>query len=107
MAAGARRKVRNRDDARALLEELADSGLELKVFCRRKGIDGRSLQCWRTNLSHRPPQPAVRLVELVARDARPASAPRYRIHLNDRVIEVDDAFRSDTLARLLDVVDAC
>ena len=105
MAAGARRKVHDRDDALALLDELADSDLDLRSFCRLKGVDGRSLQCWRTNLSRR--SPPVRLVELVPRAPLPTTTARYRIHRNECVIEVDDAFRSDTLTRLLDVLGAC
>ncbi len=107
MAGGTRRKVRDRDEARTLLDELADSGMDLRAFCRLKGLDGRSLQCWRTNL-RRPTHAPVRLVELVPRAPHPTTtAPRYRVHLNNRMIEVDDAFRSDTLARLIDLVAAC
>ena len=104
MAAGLRRKVQGRDDAVALLHEYAESHLKFRDFCRKKGVDGRSLRPWRSHLAPSSPQP-VRLVELVT---RPQQVPtRYRIHVGDLMVEVDDTFRSETLTRLLDVVAPC
>jgi len=106
MAAETKRKVQGPNDAVALLEEFAESDLEFKDFCGMKGVDGRSLQCWRTNLARQQPgdQP-VRLVELVSRAQQPPA--RYRVHVDDWVVEVDDTFQSETLARLLEVVASC
>ena len=115
-----RRKIRDHNEAAELLEALETSGQSAADFCRARGLDGRSLNCWRINLQRdgappqrdgAPPQrddgPALgglRLVELAA--ARPEPAV-YRIVVGGIEVEVDDHFREDTLARLLAVVAAC
>lgn len=104
-----RRKVQDRDDAVELLNELEASGLEIRKFCAGRGIDGRSLHCWRTNLRGDLPtsRRQVRLVELTPA-ARPTPiTARYRVVVGDLAVEVDDAFHEDTLARLLAVVARC
>lgn len=105
-----RRKVEDRADAVGLLRQLEASGLDIPEFCSERGIDGRSLQCWRTNLRRSGwvrPRAEVRLVELTAAAARPAVAATYRVVVGEFAVEVDDAFREDTLARLLGVVGRC
>ena len=108
-----RRKVEDRADAVGLLGQLKASGLGIPEFCSERGIDGRSLQCWRTNLRKSEgvrPRPEVRLVELTApgsRPALPAGPALYRVVVGEFAVEVDDAFREDTLRRLLGVVGRC
>ena len=105
--ANTRRKVRSRGEAETLLDELDASGLALRAFCSERGLDGRSLQCWRLNLGRKPSQgrvvasPSLRLVEL----ALPRAQASYRVLVGEHTVEVDDAFREDTLARLLDVLE--
>lgn len=115
------RKVRDHQEAAELVRALEISGQDLTSFCGRIGIDPRSLHCWRLNLRRRaPPPPTVRLVEVGAWTPPPAErssasllavsgAPpsTYRLHVGAVVVEVDDHFRPDTLARLLQVVRAC
>ncbi len=48
-----RRKVRDEQEARDLLDELRGSGLGMVEFCARAGVDGRSLNCWRFNLERK------------------------------------------------------
>ncbi len=106
--AAKRRKVRDERDAWELLEDLDASGLELRRFCEQRGVDGRSLNCWRRNLDATvdESEPArLRLVEVVER--RPARRAEYRLSVGDVVIEVDDDFQDDTLVRLLRVASAC
>lgn len=104
-----------RAEARELLRRLIDSDLELSEFCAEHGIDGRSLNCWRRNMERHEatmvaPQSSasqgLRLVELV-----PTTSPRppttYRVHVGDVVIQLDDQFDDDTLARLVRVVTQC
>jgi len=51
-----------------------------------------------------PQAPARSSVDLPAAGA-PSST--YRVHIGPVVVEVDDRFQPDTLARLLQVVRAC
>lgn len=101
-----RRKVRDNADARELLREWQHSDLELSDFCEGRGVDGRSLNCWRINLGvrRRSSHGALRLVEVVG--TPPARHAAYRVILGDVVVQVDDDFRDDTLARLLRIVVA-
>jgi hypothetical protein len=108
--AAVRRKVVDYDDAQELLDDWEASGMDFRAFCARVGVDGRSLQCWRQNLGRREaPAAGPRLVELV----RPApggeikAAATYRVVVGDIAVEVGDAFRDDTLTRLLAVVVRC
>ena len=102
-----RRKVRDRKDAHELLSSLSRSGLPLSAFCRKAGVDGRSLQCWRLNLGHDREEhdanraPVVRLVEVGGEPA--AEEACYRIVVGDVAIEFDERFSDDTVLRLMDL----
>lgn len=108
MVATTRRKVMSRAEALELLGELDVNGQALPEFCSERGLDGRSLQCWRLNLKKKPqPKQApstrgLRLVEF----ALPAAQASYRLLVGEFGIELDDAFREDTLQRLLDVLES-
>ncbi len=103
-----RRKVKSRGEALELLGELDASGQALPMFCSQRGLDGRSLQCWRLNLRRksRPSRASssagLRLVEFELPGARAS----YRVLVGEHAIELDDAFREDTLSRLLDVMES-
>mgnify|MGYP006899579793 FL=1 len=99
------RKIRDAADARRCLEAAATSGLDRVEWARRHGVDARSLNAWRVNLSRRAEVKPLRLVELVAPPGQ--SAGRYVLHVGELSIELDDAFREDTLERLLRVVAGC
>jgi transposase-like protein len=86
-----------------------ESDLGRAEWARRHGIDGRSLNAWRVNLSRGGRAGAaaarVRLVELV-----PAAEPapvRYVVRCGDLAVEVDEHFDDATLLRLLRVVASC
>jgi hypothetical protein len=100
----ARRKINGEAEAAVLLKEWRAESVDFKVFCKERGIDGRSLHCWRMNFAKREPEP-VRLLEITLPQEKVAAS--YRIHLGELTLEVDDAFRDDTLARLLAVVGRC
>ena len=107
MVATTRRKVRSREEALELLSALDESGQSLPAFCSERRLDGRSLHCWSRNLSKKAeaqePEPQrLRLVELDL----PVARASYRVLPGELAIEVDDAFREDTLSRLLWVVEA-
>jgi len=100
------RKIRDEADAVKCLDAAAESGLPQAEWARQCGIDGRSLNVWRTNLARRESGSAKppRMVELVP--ARPRAA-RYVIRWGEIAIEVDDDFNNETLERLLQVVAPC
>lgn len=105
-----KRKVRDERDARELLGDWSESHQELPEFCAQRGIDGRSLNCWRLNLGVQRPgreEPELRLVEVLGHQAAPVRRTVYRLSVDDVVIELDDDFHEDTLVRLLRVAAAC
>ena len=99
------RKVASRTEAEALLADWRAEGGDFKRFCRVRGLDGRSMQCWRMNLDRRSEPRPVRLLELTV--PRPARPPVYRVVVGRFTVEVGDDFHEDTLGRLLDLVAAC
>lgn len=108
------RRIRDEADARACLASAAGSGLSLRDWGRREGLDGRSLQAWRLNLRRRK---AVvmdersssltipRLVELVA--PAPSAAAVYLVHVGELRVEVGADFDAEVLRRLVRVVASC
>jgi hypothetical protein len=120
MSGPARRKVANQQEAEGLLAEFANAGGDLSSFCGARGLDGRSLHAWSLNLGRLSKGGTdvrvsggaqVRLVEVVPATRQETvesrAAARYRVLLGDVAVEVDDHFREDTLARLLEVVRSC
>ena len=108
------RKIRDVADARACLAAVkATRGKSLGQWARERGIDGRSLSAWRSNLARgakgrrRPRRRRVRLVELIAAPAPTALAARYVVRCGKLAVEVDGQFDEATLRRLLGVVAAC
>ena len=109
-----KRKIRDEADARACVAAAKTSGLDLTVWARSEGVDGRSLHAWSMNLGlvarRRRKKSAqsspVQLVELVR---APVTAParRYLVRVGDRAIEIDDGFEESTLRRLLSVLSSC
>ena len=99
------RKIRDRQDALACLEALDTSGMMLTPWARAHGVDARSLHCWRLNLGGR--RDTSRLVELVPESSASQPRARYILRVDDVEFEVDDPFREETLARLLDLVAPC
>ncbi|MFT3770935.1 MAG: hypothetical protein QM820_36410 [Minicystis sp.] len=104
-----RRKIEDERDARACLRAAKAARLSVGEWARDNGVDGRSLNAWRINLSRsRRPEVAAkpRLVELV-----PATPPRadtrYVVHVDGARIELADDFREETLVRLVRALRAC
>jgi hypothetical protein len=82
--------------------------LSIGEWARDNGVDGRSLNAWRINLSRsRTPEVAKpRLVELVPTTA-PQPDMRYVVHVGGARIELADDFREETLVRLVRALRAC
>jgi hypothetical protein len=99
------RKIRSRSDAETCLAAAARSGLPRVAWCHANGIDARSLNAWRVNLSRTTKEEwPLRLVEVVA--ARPSSRP-LTVRVGDVSVDVPVGFDEDTLARVLGVLVAC
>ena len=101
------RKIRDEEEARESLAALAVGGVTLAEWSRRNGIDGRSLQAWKMNLERgerQTPPKTVRLLELVPAGRSDAE---YRVRCGPFVVELDERFDEQVLARLLAVVADC
>ena len=88
------------------------AGLTPGAWARAHGVDGRSLNAWRVNLSRRgtsrrAASPAPRLIELVPTAAPQQVEPRYVVRIADAAIELADEFRDDTLVRIVRALRAC
>ena len=106
------RKIRDAQDAHACLDAAKAAGLAPRDWARQHDLDARSLNMWRVHLARRasrdsaPPPSGPRLVELVPTPpSRPPS--RFVLHVAGAVVELDDDFREESLARLLRVLRAC
>lgn len=106
-----RRKIEDERDARACLKAAKAAGATVREWARQHGIDGRSLNAWRINLTRRvakgsAPRPKPRLVELVP--ATPSRvATRYVVRVAGTELELGDDFREETLVRLVRALRAC
>ena len=107
----ARRKILDEQDARRCLASAKAMRASIADWARTHGVDGRSLNAWRVNLSRRgvsrSPVVAPRLVELVrAASAGPPTA-RYLLHVGGVEFEVGDDFNEVGLRRLVALLKSC
>lgn len=102
-----RLKIENEREARRCLKAAKAAGLTPGAWAREHGIDGRSLNAWRVNLSRSEAGTrAPRLIELVA--APPVGAePRYVVRVGEVAIELGDDFRDESVVRLVRALRAC
>ncbi len=104
-----RRKIEDERDARACLKAAKAAGLTAGEWAREHGVDGRSLNAWRINLSGRAKSSATAkpgLVELVPAPRSGIDA-RYLVRVGDAEIELTDSFREETLVRLVRALRSC
>lgn len=104
----ARRKIRDADEARILLDRYEVCGASLVDFARMEGIDGRSLNAWRINLERarrRDIDSVPEFIELVSTGAVGTSP--FLVRCGPFAVEVPPQFDAATLARLLEVVATC
>ena len=116
------RKIEDERDARACLSAVRAAGGHIGTWARAHGVDGRSLNAWRENLSRasagrrgdrpeRRPRTQVsptspRLVEIVAAPSAP-SAARYAMRIGAATVEFGDDFREETLRRVVAMLRSC
>jgi hypothetical protein len=105
------RKVRDAEEAAALLDAAEASGMTRADWARCHGIDARSLNAWRLNLGRRepgfepvPPHP-LRLVELVAAPA-PNAAPLL-VRCGPFSLEIGPDVDEEGLRRVLRGMASC
>ena len=106
-----RRKIEDERDARACLRAAKAARVSVGEWARDNGVDGRSLNAWRINLSRAgasraAAEPRPRLVELVP-TAPSRTEARYVVHIDSARIELADDFREETLLRLVRALRAC
>jgi hypothetical protein len=104
-----RRKIEDEREARRCLKSARAAGLTAGEWAREHGIDGRSLNAWRINLSRptseREVQP-LRLVELVPAASERSDA-RYIVRVRDLAIELGPDFDDEALVRLVRALRSC
>lgn len=109
------RKVDDEIEARRCLAAAKAARQSAGEWARAHGIDGRSLNAWRVNLSRResssqaPPvsrRRATRLVELVP---SPIASPvaRYIVRVGNASLEFGAQFDDVTLRRAIAVLRSC
>lgn len=105
-----RRKIEDEREARRCLKAAKAAGLTAGAWARERGIDGRSLNAWRMNLSRAPRSAetaaAPRLVELVP-TSTPQLEARYLVRVGALELEVGSDFDGETLVRLVRALRAC
>ena len=104
------RRIRDAADAANCLAQVETSGLPLREWAWKAGVDARSLNIWRVNQQRKEPSVApLRMVELVTMLETPPCLPRSAISVRclDLRIDVAPDFDEATLIRLLRVLRAC
>lgn len=94
-----RRRYWRIDDARAVLEKQASSGLSLRGFALREGLKVARLYRWRREVAADEGRPAF--LEVVP--ARP-KAPVEVVLPAGVILRVPDGFEDDTVRRLVDIL---
>jgi hypothetical protein len=105
------RKIFNEQDARRCLAAAKATRGSAADWARAHGIDGRSLNAWRVNLSRRgvPRVRALapRLVELVPATPPVSSSARYVLRVGAVELEVGDNFNEQSVRRLVGLLKSC
>lgn len=102
-----RRKIESEREARRCLKSASAAGLTAGAWAREHGIDRRSLNAWRINLSRSTVEhESLRLVELVPAAVERGES-RYVVRVGELAIEVDADFDDATLVRLVRALRSC
>lgn len=110
------RKVIDEAEARECLAAAEAAGVVAREWARARGIDARSLNAWRINLSRggadekRKAKRATRrprLIELVPAAASSTLTARYVVRVGGCAVELGDDFDDATLRRVIAVLRSC
>jgi hypothetical protein len=99
---GASRRTRwNADQARLVLARLDRSGLTVKEFAAREGLDRQRLYRWRAQLNGKGAEPTgfVEIVPAALRSCIEVVTP------SGHVVRVPDGCSEDTLGRVFRILD--
>ena len=96
----ARRRWRAKE-ARAILKRLDASGLSVREFAARHGLETQRLYRWRTQLASLAPAAAPLFVEI---ERSPGAAIEVVLR-SGHVIRLQDGFGEDSLRRVVAVLD--
>lgn len=100
------RKVRDAEEAAALLDAVEASGMARADWAHRHGIDARSLNAWRLILRRKErPMTPLHLVELVTATA-PSGAPLL-VRCGPFSVEIGPDVDDDVLRRVLRGMASC
>jgi len=88
-------------EARAVLKHLDASGMSLREFAARHGLDAHRLYRWRAQVASAVPATAPPFVEI----ERSPSAALEVVLRSGHVIRVRDGFDDETLRRVVAVLD--
>jgi transposase-like protein len=99
------RKIRDEEDAKNCLQQIADSGLSTSAWCRENGIHPTSIYWWSQKLARQVHTISPRMVEVTL--PKKQGSPRYRLQVGDVGLVVGDGFDSATLKRLIQVLRSC
>lgn len=97
-----RRRRWNAEDAGTVLKHLEGSGLSVREFAERHGVDVQRLYRWRGDLGAPPavaPAPAFVEIKPVAREAIEVALR------SGHVVRVPDGFSEETLRRIVAVLE--
>jgi transposase-like protein len=90
------------EDARTILDRVDASGLSLREFAAREGVDSQRLYRWRAQLRSAGHLTSPAFVEI---KASAAVATIEVVLRSGHVVRVRDGFGEDTLRRLVAVLD--
>jgi transposase-like protein len=90
------------EDARRILDLLGASGMTVRAFASREGIDPQRVYAWRRRLGGPEAPAAPAFVELSSRRAAPIEVVLRSGH----VVRVAEPFDADALRRLLAVLES-
>ena len=94
-----RRRRWTHEQARAMLHAQAASGLSMRAYAKRQGLDPQRLYLWRQKLQ-RSESPRVRLVEIGPPTARIMEVVSH----SGMIVRVSESIASEALERVVSVM---
>jgi transposase-like protein len=90
------------EQARAALDELAQSGLSVAKFAQSKGVSAQRISYWKKRLAESVPMSFVAVVPAIP--SRPPTSPGIEIVLDGVAVRVREDLDVEHLARIVDAL---